>query len=41
MFRRIAFIETVVQLSRGNIQHKSIQAEFPPDNLDTSSLLNV
>ena len=41
MFPFTSHVETVVQLSRGNIQHKSVQAEFPPDNLDTSSLLNV
>ena len=40
MFSWTGDVETVVQLSKGNIQHKSIQVEFPLDDLDTSCLLN-
>ena len=40
MFQQIRLVETVVQLSKGNIQHKSIQVDFPLDDLDTSCLLN-
>lgn len=40
MFCWTSSIETVVQLSKGNIQHKSIQVDFPLDDLDTSCLLN-
>ena len=40
MFRRIHHVETVVQLSKGNIQSKSIRVEFPLEDLDTSCILN-
>ena len=37
---RVTTGETVVQLSKGNIQRKTIQVEFPLDGLDASCLLN-
>ena len=40
MFCWTSGVETVVQLSKGNIQSKSVRVEFPLEDLDTSCLLN-